>query len=72
MISDFEAEHWVKKGYQVTELGYPQEGYDTLIAFTKINTRDLVTSEVVIGSTLSSTAVPCYGFDSDSLVLTPE
>lgn len=72
MISEFEADHWKQKGYQVTELGYPQEGYDTLIAFTKVNARDLVTSEVVIGSTLSTIDVPCYGFDSDRLVLTPD
>lgn len=70
-VSDTQEASWRDKGYTVTELGYPQDGYSTKIAFSKTQARDSATSEPVISVVITS-GTPCYGFDSDKLVIEPE
>ena len=56
-------------GFTITTVGYPQEGgIQTLIAFSKITTRQEVGQEPIISTHMNS-MTPCYGTSKERLVI---
>ena len=62
---------WQIRGYKTTEKSYPYNGDSTTkIAFSKTTARllDKRSNDPIIGFAIN-TNIPCYGYDSDRLIL---